>query len=62
MFKTVKGNAYYLLTLVCAIYMFDYADRMVVSSLAPFIQAEWKISDADLGMLTGIVSLLDWCF
>ncbi len=57
MFKTAKGNAYYLLTLVCVIYMFDYADRMVVASLAPFIQAEWNMSDADLGMLTGIVSL-----
>lgn len=37
--------------------MFDYADRMVVSSLLPFIKADWGVSDAQLAMLTGIVSL-----
>lgn len=46
-----------LMVLMCTAYLFDYADRMVVSSLLPMIKAEWHCSDAQLGMLTSIVSL-----
>jgi predicted MFS family arabinose efflux permease len=45
------------MVLMCTAYLFDYADRMVVSSLLPMIKAEWHCSDAQLGMLTSIVSL-----
>lgn len=53
----LNTNAYYLLTLICIIYIFDYADRHVMSSLLPFIKQEWHIKDVDLGLLTSIVSL-----
>ncbi len=46
-----------LMVLMCTAYLFDYADRMVVSSLLPMIKAEWHCTDAQLGMLTSIVSL-----
>lgn len=46
-----------LMVLMCTAYLFDYADRMVVSSLLPMIKAEWHSTDAQLGMLTSIVSL-----
>lgn len=52
-----KFNAYYLLTLICVIYIFDYADRHVMSSLLPFIKEDWHVQDVDLGLLTSIVSL-----
>lgn len=39
------------------IYMFDYADRHIMSSLLPYIKEDWKLNDADLGMLNSIVSL-----
>ncbi|MBK8808475.1 MAG: MFS transporter [Bacteroidales bacterium] len=55
--NNAKFRAYYLLTLICVIYMFDYADRHVMASLLPFIKAEWQIADMDLGLLTSVVSL-----
>jgi MFS family permease len=55
--KSSKAGVYYTLSLICVLYLFDYADRMVVASLLPFIKQEWGSSDAQLGMLTGIVSL-----
>ncbi|MCL2327686.1 MAG: MFS transporter [Bacteroidetes bacterium] len=54
----VRPNAFYTLTLIFIIYLLDYADRKVMSALFPFIQAEWGISDAQCGMLNGIVSLM----
>ena len=58
MFKTSKGRAFYMLTLIFLLYLFDYADRKVMSALFPFIQQEWGITDAQSGMLNGIVSLM----
>ena len=55
--QSTKGRAYYALTLLSMLYMFDYADRMVMSSLLPYIKADWGSSDAELAMLTGVVSL-----
>lgn len=57
MSSSSKGRAYYLLTLISVIYIFDYADRHVMSSLLPFIKADWNVKDVDLGLLTSIVSL-----
>lgn len=56
--KKFQPNAFYTLTLIFIIYLLDYADRKVMSSLFPFIQAEWGINDAQCGMLNGIVSLM----
>ena len=57
MFSSAKGKAAYMMVLILVVYMFDYADRMIVSSLLPFIKEDWHVSDTQLGMLTSIVSL-----
>jgi len=54
---SAKGKAIYMMVLIYVIYMFDYADRMIVSSLLPFIKKDWDVTDAQLGMLTSIVAL-----
>lgn len=46
-----KGYANYVFTLLFLLYVFDYVDRMVLSSLFEYIKADWHISDAHLGML-----------
>jgi MFS family permease len=47
----------YLFSLLFLLYMFDYIDRMVVSSLLPYIKAEFGTSDKHLGMLMSAVYL-----
>lgn len=37
--------------------MFDYADRLVITSFLDSIKHEWHVTDTQLGMLTGIVNL-----
>ncbi len=44
-----------MFSLLFLLYMFDYIDRMVVSSLTPFIQEDWGISDTQVGALSSIV-------
>jgi len=39
------------------LYVFDYADRMVVNSMFSFIQAEWSINDTQSGWLVSIIYL-----
>lgn len=51
------GSALYLLVLLCLTYLFDYADRMVVGALIPFIKLDWGLSDQDLGSLTSVIYL-----
>lgn len=45
----------YVFSLLFLLYMFDYIDRMVVSSLTPFIQQDWGISDTQVGALSSVV-------
>jgi len=45
----------YLFSLLFLLYMFDYVDRMVVTSLFPYIKGELGITDAKLGMLVSAV-------
>ena len=45
----------YVFSLLFLLYMFDYIDRMVVSSLTPFIQEDWGISDTQVGALSSVV-------
>jgi MFS family permease len=47
----------YLFLLLFLLYMFDYIDRMVVSSLLPYIKAEFNVSDVKLGTLMSAVYL-----
>lgn len=50
-------QAYYALFLLCLAFFFDYADRFILSSLLPFIKADWGLSDQALGLLTGVLSI-----
>lgn len=58
-----EGSAYqreglrtgWILALLCLTYLFDYADRMVVGALIPFIKQDWQVSDRALGALTSVI-------
>jgi len=43
----------YVLILLLAVYITNYADRMILSVLMPMIKAEFAVSDAALGFLAG---------
>jgi sugar phosphate permease len=47
----------YVFILLFLLYMFDYVDRMVVTSLLPFLKAEWTLSDTESGALMSAVYL-----
>ena len=53
--KPARKGAGFAFTLLFLLYFFDYADRMVVSSLFPFIKQEWGLSDAQCALLTSVV-------
>lgn len=48
-------SAYYIFALLFLLYFFDYIDRTVVTSLAPFIQKEWGLTDTQSGLLMSVV-------
>ncbi len=56
-YKLSKGYTNYVFILLFLLYFFDYTDRMVVTSLFPYIKKEWGISDAQCGLL---VSAIYW--
>jgi len=45
------------LIVLCLIFVSDYADRYVTSSMVNFIKADWGITDAQAGWLMGVVLL-----
>ena len=49
------ARALYVFTLLFLLYLFDYMDRLVVTSLFLFIKADWGLSDAQCGMLVSAV-------
>jgi MFS family permease len=52
-----KGYTNYIFALLFLLYMFDYIDRMVISSLFPFLKADWNLTDKECGMLVSVVYL-----
>lgn len=50
-----KRSAYYIFTLLFLLYFFDYIDRTIVTSVAPFIQKEWGLTDTQSGLLMSVV-------
>ncbi len=54
-YKPGKGQAAFAFTLLFLLYFFDYADRMVVNSLFPFLQKDWGLNDAQCGLLVSVV-------
>lgn len=47
----------YIFILLFLLYMFDYADRMVVNSMFTSIQKDWLITDTQCGWLVSIIYL-----
>ncbi len=50
-----KGYTNFIFTLLFLLYMFDYIDRMVISSLFPFLKADWNLTDKECGALVSVV-------
>ena len=50
-----KGYTNYIFALLFLLYMFDYIDRMVISSLFPFLKADWNLTDQECGALVSVV-------
>ncbi len=50
-----KGYTNYIFVLLFLLYMFDYIDRMVISSLFPFLKADWNLTDKECGALVSVV-------
>lgn len=55
----IRGGwkAHYILFLLSLAYLMDYADRMVIGSLFPFIKMDWGLSDSQLGSFTSVIYL-----
>ena len=45
----------YIFFLLFLLYLFDYADRMVVNSMFTSIQKDWNISDTQCGWLVSVI-------
>ncbi len=50
-----KGYTNFIFSLLFLLYMFDYIDRMVISSLFPFLKADWNLTDKECGALVSVV-------
>jgi MFS family permease len=57
-FEVSRGYAYYVFTLLFLLYLFNYVDRMVVSSLLPYLKVEWALTDTQCGWFASIVTLM----
>ena len=51
----MRGHANYLFVLLFLLYMFDYIDRTIVSSLIPFLKTDLGITDTQGGLLVTVV-------
>lgn len=52
-----KRYSNYVFMLLFLLYLFDYADRMVVNSMFTYIQEEWHITDTECGWLVSVIYL-----
>ncbi len=52
-----RGYSNYVFILLFLLYLFDYADRMVVNSMFTSIQKEWFITDTQCGWLVSVIYL-----
>ncbi len=56
-FKVTKGQRRYFFILLFLLYVFDYIDRNVVTSLFPQLKTEFGLSDAQCGLLLSVVTI-----
>ena len=54
-YKLSSGYKTYIFILLFLLYFFDVVDRYIVSSLFPFIQQDWGLTDIQCGMLVSTV-------
>lgn len=52
-----KPYAFWVLTLLCLLMLFDILDRMVISSMAVSLKEHFQLSDGQFGGLMGIVNI-----
>lgn len=52
-----KGRTLMVFSLFCLLMIFDFADRLIIAALLPYIQAEWHITDAQSGLLSSLLTL-----
>jgi MFS family permease len=52
-----RGYTNFMFILLFLLYMFDYIDRMVLSALGPYIQADWHINDTSFGALAAVLKI-----
>jgi MFS family permease len=50
-----KSHAYLVFILLFLLYLFDQADRYVITSLFPYLKAEWALTDTQCGLLISAV-------
>lgn len=50
-----KRYTNYIFILLFLLYMFDYVDRLVITSLFPFLKEDWLLTDTQCGMLVSAV-------
>ncbi|CAG4892913.1 MFS transporter [Paraburkholderia saeva] len=55
--QRIRGYAWVIFALTFGLLLSDYMSRQVLNAVFPQIKAEWGLSDARLGALSGIVSL-----
>jgi MFS family permease len=54
-YSLTRGYRTYIFILLFLLYFFDVVDRFMVSSLFPFIQKEWGLTDMQSGLLVSTV-------
>jgi len=54
-YSLTRGYRTYIFILLFLLYFFDVVDRFMVSSLFPFIQKEWGLTDTQSGLLVSTV-------
>src|SRR5438046_1639067 len=53
-----RTYAWIVFALVFGLLLSDYMSRQVLNAVFPLLKAEWRLSDTQLGSLSGIVSIM----
>jgi MFS family permease len=56
--KPVRPYAWFVLAFLCFIYIFNFLDRQLMSVLTSYIKEDLKLSDSEIGLMTGLLFAL----
>ena len=56
-YLTSRPYAWLVFALTFLLMVFDFVDRQIIVSMFPHLKAEWRLSDAELGVLVSVVSI-----